>query len=251
MRTLHTLLERELKSYFHSPIAYVVGFFFLLATGFNFQSGLMNLNHSGREVTLVEAAFNSIQFWFPFLLIFPLITMRAYSDEFRMGTIETLTTAPVKDWQVVLSKFLGSFLFYCTLWMPSALYFLLFELLTGKQAALAAGAYGGTYLLLVLLGLFYCAIGCLASALSNEQINAAVMTFVAIFAAFLGGLFTLIFDVTSPALRDLISHVSALEHMVDFSRGLIDTRPVVWYLSMTALVLFLNLQVFQYRKWKA
>jgi ABC-2 type transport system permease protein len=177
--------------------------------------------------------------------------MRAYSDEFRVGTIETLTTAPVEDWQVVLSKFLGSFLFYCTLWMPSSLYFLLFELITGKQAALAAGAYGGTYLLLVLLGMFYCSIGCLASALSNEQINAAVMTFVAIFAAFLGGLFTLIFDVTNPALRDLISHVSAIEHMMDFSRGLLDTRPVVWYLSMTALVLFLNLQVFQDRKWKA
>jgi ABC-2 type transport system permease protein len=251
MRTLLTLLDRELKSYFHSPIAYVVTFFFLIATGFNFYSGVLFLNNNGSEVTLVEASFNTVLFWFPLILIFPLITMRTYADEFRMGTFETLTTAPVEDWQVVLAKFSGAFLFYCVLWTPSVAYFAAFQILTGKQAALAGGAYGGSYLLLALMGMFYCSIGCLASALSSEQINAAVMTFVAIFAAFLGGLLTFIFNVTNPALRDLISHISAIEHMADFSRGLIDTRPVVWYLSMTALVLFINLQVFQYRKWKA
>jgi ABC-2 type transport system permease protein len=77
------------------------------------------------------------------------------------------------------------------------------------------------------------------------------MTFVAVFGAFLGGLITFIFNVTNPVLRDLISYVSAIEHMADFSRGMIDSRPIVWYVSMTALVLFINLQVFQYRKWKA
>jgi ABC-2 type transport system permease protein len=120
-----------------------------------------------------------------------------------------------------------------------------------ERAAMAAGAYGGTYLLLALVGMLYCSIGCLASALAKEQINAAVMTFVAVFGAFLGGLITFIFNVTNPVLRDLISYVSAIEHMADFSRGMIDSRPIVWYVSMTALVLFINLQVFQYRKWKA
>ena len=251
MRTFLTLLGRELKSYFYSPIAYVVIFFFLIATGFNFYSGVMFLNRSEAEVTVVEAAFNTVLFWFPFILIFPLITMRTYADEFRMGTFETVTTAPVQDWQVVLAKFFGAFVFYCILWAPSFSYFIAFQAITGKQAARAAGAYGGSYLLLALVGMFYISIGCLASALTTQQINAAVMTFVAIFGVFIGGLVTFIFNVTNPLLRDIISYVSAIEHMADFSRGLIDSRPIVWYLTMTALVLFVNFQVFQYRKWKA
>lgn len=251
MRTFVTLLGREVKSFFYSPIAYVVLFFFLIATGFNFYSGVSFLNQGPSEVTVVEAAFNTVLFWFPFVLIFPLITMRTYADEFRMGTIETLATAPISDFQIVLSKFLGAFIFYILLWAPSFLYFTAFEQITGKAAALAAGAYGGSYLLLLLLGAFYVALGCLASALTNEQINAAVMTFVAIFGFFVTGLLGFILNSPSQAVRDLISYFSAVEHMADFSRGIIDSRPLVWYISMTCFVLFLNLQVFQYRKWKA
>ena len=95
-----------------------------------------------------------------------------------MGTIETLTTAPVQDWQVVLSKFLGSLLFYVLLWAPSYLYFTAFTQITGKQAALAAGAFGGSYLLLFLIGSFYISLGCLASALTSEQINALICSLV-------------------------------------------------------------------------
>jgi ABC-2 type transport system permease protein len=251
MYTFLTLLDREVKSFLYSPIAYVVMFFFLIATGFNFFSGVSFLNQSPTEVTVVEAAFNTVLFWFPFVLIFPLITMRTYADEFRMGTIETLSTAPVGDWDIVLSKFVGAMVFYVLLWAPSFLYFESFHLITGKNAALAAGAYGGSYLLLLLIGGFYVSLGCLASALNNEQINAAVMTFVAIFGAFVTGLLGFILNSPSQATREFISYFSAVEHMTDFSKGVIDSRPIVWYLSMTALVLFLTHQVFQYRKWKA
>jgi ABC-2 type transport system permease protein len=95
------------------------------------------------------------------------------------------------------------------------------------------------------------ALGCLASALTNEQINAAVMTFVAIFGFFVTGLLGFILNSPSQAVRDVISYFSAVEHMSDFSKGMVDSRPIIWYVSMTVLVLFLNLQVFQYRKWKA
>ena len=245
MYTFLTLLDREVKSFLYSPIAYVVMFFFLIATGFNFFSGVSFLNQSPTEVTVVEAAFNTVLFWFPFVLIFPLITMRTYADEFRMGTIETLSTAPVGDWDIVLSKFVGAMVFYILLWAPSFLYFESFHLITGKNA------YGGSYLLLLLIGGFYVSLGCLASALNNEQINAAVMTFVAIFGAFVTGLLGFILNSPSQATREFISYFSAVEHMTDFSKGVIDSRPIVWYLSMTALVLFLTHQVFQYRKWKA
>ena len=251
MRTFLTLMDREVKSFFHSPIAYVVMFFFLIASGFNFFSGLSLLNQSPSEVTVVEAAFNTVLFWFPFVLIFPLITMRTYCDEFRMGTIETLSTAPVGDWAIVLSKFSGALVFYILLWAPSFLYFEAFRWITGKEAALAAGAYGGSYLLLLLIGSFYISLGCLASALTSEQINAAVMTFVAIFGAFVTGLLGFILNSSNPATRDIISYFSAVEHMTDFSKGILDSRPIVWYLSMTGFTLFLTHQVFQYRKWKA
>ncbi|MEY5016645.1 MAG: hypothetical protein RIS92_3003 [Verrucomicrobiota bacterium] len=251
MRTFLTLFSRELKSFFYSPIAYVVIFFFLIATGFNFYSGISLLSQIEADATVVEVSFNTVLFWFPLILIFPLITMRTFADEFRMGTIETLTTAPVTDWQVVLSKYAGALTFYILLWAPSLLYFLAFKFIVDKPTATASGALFGGYLMLLLIGMFYTAVGCLASALTSQQINAAVMAFVAVFGFFVLGLLSFVINDLSPATRSIISHVSAIEHMAEFSKGLIDTRAVVWYLSMTVLVLFVNFQVFQFRKWKA
>src|SRR5215207_119556 len=140
MKVFFTLLSRELKSFFYSPIAYVVLFYFLFLSGFNFYSQISIMNGYPTEVTIVEAFFMPALFWFPFVLSFPLITMRIYSEEFRMGTFETLTTAPVTDWQVVLSKFFGVVVFYCVLWAPSLLSFaLIFPNVTGHQAANAVG----------------------------------------------------------------------------------------------------------------
>jgi len=251
MKTFLTLLGREIKSYFYSPIAYVVLFYFLLLTGFNFHAGVSFLNRGPTEVTVIEAFFNTVLFWFPFVLIFPLITMRTYSEEFRMGTFEPLTTAPVTDWQVVLSKYFGSVVFYVILWAPSFSYFAIFQLVTKHVAANAAGAYYGSYLLLLLIGMFYISIGCVASALTKDQINAAVISFSAITLCFFAGLLSFIMMITEPTLKNLNSYISAVEHMADFSKGVIDSRPIVWYLSMTVLMLVINFQVFQYRKWKS
>jgi ABC-2 type transport system permease protein len=209
------------------------------------------VNQGPQEVTVLEIAFNMILFWIPMLLIFPLITMRTYADEFRMGTFEALTTAPVRDLQVVLSKFFGALFFYCVLWLPSILYFTAFQYFSGRPAAISNEAYFGAYLMLFLLGMFYISIGCLASCLTTEQINAAIIAFVMIFGFFILGLVAMIRNVTDPDINSLITYFSAVNHMGDFSRAIIDTRPIVWYVSMTILVLVINFQVFQYRKWKA
>ncbi len=251
MRAFFTLLYRELTSTFFSPIAYIVLFFFLVAFGASYYVGIQFLAAAPSEATVVEATFNTVLFWVAFILIFPLITMRTYADEFRMGTIEMITTTPVRDWQVVLAKFLGAFLFYCFLWLVTGLHFLAFSKITDKAAALAPGAFFGSYLLLGLLGAFYISMGCLASAFTTEQINAAIMSFAGTFIAFVGGLLGFIWPTTNPVLRDVMSYISPIEHMGDFSRGLIDSRAIVWYLSMTALMLFINFQVFQHRKWRA
>ncbi len=251
MSRFFTLLGRELKSYFYSPIAYVVLFFFLLLTGFNFWATVSLLNRGPTEVTVIEAFFNTVLFWFAFLLPLPLITMRTFSDEFRMGTIESLMTAPVRDLEVVLSKYFGALLFYILLWLPSLIYFVLFSAITRGTAANAAGAYWATYLLLLLLGMFYIAIGCLASSLTRNQIIAAVISFCIITLLFFSGLLSFIVLDMRPIVRDVVGYFSAIEHMGEFTKGIIDSRALVWYGSMTAVTLALTFQVFQYRKWRA
>jgi ABC-2 type transport system permease protein len=241
---------REVRSYFYSPIAYIVLVFFLLVAGvdFYFQISFMNQRQVGYSVQ--EAFFNSVFFWFAFVLIFPLITMRLFAEEFKLGTIEPLMTAPVHDWQVVLSKFFGALFFYIVLWIPTALYFIIFERITHQPAANSAGAYGGAYLMLLLLGMFYLSVGCLASVVTKNQIIAAIISFCAITLLFFLGLVQFILLDVSSATRDLLGYFSAIEHMGTFSRGVIDTRPIVLYLSMTAAMLTLTYQAFQSRKWR-
>src|SRR2546423_3795390 len=93
-----------------------------------------------------EAFFNSVFFWFAFVLIFPLITMRLFAEEFKLGTIEPLMTAPVRDWQDVLPKFFGALGFYLLLWLPTLLLFWIFQSVTHQSAANLTGAYLGAYL---------------------------------------------------------------------------------------------------------
>jgi ABC-2 type transport system permease protein len=104
--------------------------------------------------------------------------------------------------------------------------------------------------MLVLLGMFYLSVGCLASVVTKNQIIAAIISFCAITLLFFLGLVQFILLNVSAATRDLLGYFSALEHMGTFSRGIIDTRPIVLYLSMTVLMLVLTQRVFQSRKWR-
>ena len=250
MRKFYTLLSREVRSYFYSPIAYVVLVFFLLVSGVDFYFQISYMNQRPMTYSVQEAFFNSVFFWFAFVLIFPLITMRLFAEEFKLGTIEPLMTAPVHDWQVVLAKFFGALVFYIVLWIPTLLYFAIFQAITHQPAANSAGAYWGSYLMLLLLGMFYIAIGCLASVLTKNQIVAAIISFCPITLLFFLGLIQFILLYVSSAMRDLLGYFSALEHMGTFSRGIIDTRPIILYVSMTILVLALTYQAFQSRKWR-
>lgn len=246
-----TLLGREIKAFFYSPIAYVVLTFFLLITGFIFYLSVTLLNQGPTGVTVIEAFFNTVPFWWSFVLVFPLITMRTFSEEFKMGTVEPLMTAPVGDWQVVLAKFFGVLFFYIVLWLPSIFYFWIFQRITSVSVDYAPGAFWGAYLLMLLLGMFYISAGCLASVLTSNQIIAAVICFVAVTLAFFSGLIWMFMSNSfSGMARDLMAQVSAIEHMMNFSRGVIDTRPIAFYLSMTFLMLFLTHKVFESRKWR-
>jgi ABC-2 type transport system permease protein len=251
MTKFFTLLGREVKSFFYSPIAYVVMCFFLFLTGFAFYIGVSLLNRGPTDVTVLQAFFNTILFWIAYLLVFPLITMRSFSEEFKLGTVESLMTAPIHDWQVVITKWLGCLIFYIVLWIPTLIYFWVFSWATKAEAAHAPGAYLGSYLLLLLMGMFYCSVGCFASVLTKNQIIAAIISLVMILVLLFAGLLQYVMLDVSATMRDVFGYFSAIEHMENFSKGIIDSRPIVWYLTMTTLMLVLTYQVFQTRKWKA
>ena len=250
MRKFFTLLTREIRSYFYSPIAYIVLVFFLLVSGVDFYFQVSFMNQRAVPYSVQEAFFNSVFFWFAFVLIFPLITMRLFSEEFKLGTIEPLMTAPVRDWQVVLAKYFGALFFYIVLWVPTGLYFVIFQTLTHQPAATSTGAYLGSYLMLLLLGMFYLSIGCFASVLTKNQIVAAIISFATITLLFFLGLVSFILLDISSETRQLLGYFSAIEQMGTLSRGEIDTRPMVLYLSMTLVLLTFTYQAFQTRKWR-
>jgi ABC-2 type transport system permease protein len=253
MRTFYVLFLREVRSLFYTPIAYVMLVLFLAFMGVNYWTAVTSLNQAQTESTLVEATFFNLLFWIVYPLLFPLMTMRLFSDEYRMGTIESLVTAPVHDSQIVLSKFFGVLVFYILLFAPSYLFFALFQWISGGVAPVqSAGTYWSVYLLLLLLGMFFLSIGVFASSLVRDQINAAIISLVVIVLyMFLPSLMGFLLNSTDPRFNAVREFLSPIDHMRDFARGLVDSRPVVWYVSMTALFLMLTHQVFQSRKLKA
>jgi ABC-2 type transport system permease protein len=250
MRKFWALLVREVTGYFYSPIAYIVLIFFLLVSGVDFYFQVSFMNQRPMQYSVQEAFFNSVFFWFAFVLIFPLITMRVFAEEFKLGTIEPLMTAPVRDWQVVLAKFFGAVVFYIVLWIPTLIYFTIFHRITGQPAGASTGSYVGSYTMLLLLGMFYISVGCFASVLTKNQIIAAIISFCTITLLFFLGLVQFILLEISSNTRELLGYFSAIEHMGTFSRGVIDSRPIVLYLSMTTVMLALTYQAFQTRKWR-
>jgi ABC-2 type transport system permease protein len=251
MRRLFTLLKRELSAFYYSPIAYIVLFLFLILNGLSFWFAVAILNRAPSENTVVQVFFNSVFFWIAYLLVFPVITMRLFSEEFKLGTIETLMTAPVRDWEVIISKFLAALVFYLTLWLPSLLYFLVFAWFGNRSAIGSAGQLWAPYLLLFVMGMFNIALGCLASALTSNQIVAAMIALVLTIGYFFMTLINYVVNSSSPVVREIIAYVAQLDHMDSFSRGVIDSRVLVYYPSMTLLLLAITYQVFQYRRWRA
>ena len=284
MRTFIVQLLRELRSIFHTPVAYVVITLFAALMGFTFQGVISMLNKQPAEVTVLEATFFNALFIFVFAFIAALITMRSFAEEFRMGTVEMLMTAPVKDWQVVLAKFFGAAIFLVILLLPTAAFFWVvkvvmqdgppldantfwlvaiykkaawfFSTLThgGLHASVAksVGAIVSTYLLLFLLGTLFISIGIFASSLVRDQINAAVITLVAsILYLYIPMLIGRLLNVTDPRVQQVSEFFSPVAHLMDFSKGLVDTRRIVWYITATSFFVLLTHHVFHSRKLKA
>ena len=236
MRGIVATMERELRGYFLSPLGWVVATGFLFFNGLAFQTILDYLNNPQAPASMTPLDFffgGTLFFWLAMLFVGPVLTMRLLSEERRSGTLEMLLTAPITEGQVVIGKYLGAFVFFVFLWLPTLIYV---ALLAGKLP-LDWGPIGASYLGTLGIGAMFLAIGVFTSAVTRNQVVAAVFSFALTFLAFLPAF--LEFLVNDPKMRDALGYLNLYQHMDDFSKGIVDSRRLVYYLSVTAFFLFL------------
>jgi len=248
MQNLLALTSRELKAFWYSPMAYAVGALFLLLQGLVFWLLIAVLNDPRVDPSLTMAQFffgGTFFFWFSILVVAPLLTMRTFSEEKRTGTIELLLTAPVTDAQVVLAKFLGAWVAYILLWGCTVVFFLLLRSFSAFDWAPVLTGYLGTWL----LGGVLLSLGILASSLTRNQVIAALLSFVTILLLFSVGVLDVF--IRDPEASKMIQYLSLIDHFRSFAKGILDTRPMVFYLSLTAIALFLASRVIGSPRWRS
>ena len=253
MSNILAIAQKELKSYFASPIAFVViGLFALLFGGFyvallNYFAGQsMQLGRMGQQTMNVNQMMlrpllqNATVIM---LFVLPLITMRTYSEEKRSGTIELLLTSPLTDLQIILGKFLGALALYALMLLVTGIHVgLLFWYGRPEWKPILSG-----YLGLLLMGGAFMSIGLLISSLTRNQIVAGMTTFAALLLLWIVSWFS---DSVSPAMQQVLTALSITEHFDDFAKGVIDTKHVVYYLSFIAFGLFLTAKSVDSERWR-
>lgn len=252
MRPLLSLIRREFTAYFLSPIAYAVAAFLLLITGMQFTQavGLMTEPGSTGAEFPMQVLFGDEKFWLVFLFIPPILTMRLLAEERGSGTIEMLLTAPIRDWQVVLGKYIGCLLFYIVLWIPTLAYIPVLVNLDWKTwtAGVDPNPVIASYIGMLCAGAMFLAIGLYVSSLVKNQLVAAVCTMpVTLF--FTAAAFVPLSPDVSSFWNRLVYFVSVPEHFRrDFCRGILDTRHLILYLSVAAIALFLTVRSLDARR---
>ncbi len=252
VRNILAIAGKELRSYFASPIAYVIIGLFALLFGWFFYAflqffveesqrammggGPVNVNDRLIRGVLLNAAVI-------ILFVLPMITMRTYSEEKRSGTIELLLTSPLTDVQIIVGKFLGAMgLFAARLLVTMIDIAILFRLGNPEWKPVVTG-----YLGLLLMGGCFVSVGLLISSLTKNQIVAAFGTF-AVF--LLLWVINWLADSAGPTARTILSFLSITDHLDDFTRGIIDTKHVVYYLSFITFGLFLTAKSVDSERWR-
>lgn len=248
MNTFLCLFKKELRCTFLSPIAFVVMFFFWVLTGGNFIWTAVQLANGMPLTMAVQWMFGGpIVFSLP--VIVPLITMRLFAEERKLGTLEALLTTSVRVPELVLAKFFGALVFYGVLWLPVVAYAGLQSWLNPNpnMAFPDVGAIQAGVLGVMLVGALYIAVGLLMSSLTVNQIVAAIAGFAVLFGTFLTGVYM---AYTAPGeIARIYGHFfSPYVHLLDFSRGVIDGRILTLYITLTAWVLFAAVQVVETRR---
>ena len=250
MKTFYTIVKRELRSYFASPLAYIIlvvfqvisaRFFFLYLQGFlqfqfdpsyQLQTGELNLNN-----LVVLPYFGTISI--VLLLIVPLITMRLIADEKKNYTAELLFTSPVRIRTIVFGKFTASLILLILMLLLSSIN--IFVLMVHGNPDF--GAVFSGYIGLFLLGASFLSIGIFASSLTENQLIAAVISFGVLLLLWLVG-------ALSDAESSILGYISVINHYEDFGKGLIELKDVVYYVSLIFLGLFLTYTSLESERWR-
>jgi ABC-2 type transport system permease protein len=231
-----TIARKELTTYFVSPVAYVVTAFFLVVAGFFFYFIL----YFSREASL-RGLFSNVAI--VLLFVGPGLTMRLLAEEQRMGTIELLLTAPVRDWEVVVGKFIASLAFYTFMLALTILY----PIILMRFGNPDIGPILSGYLGMLLLGATFLAAGVLTSSLTQNQVVAFIIAFAILLILWLA-------DVAGNAIGgqvgNILNYLSIVAHFDDFTKGVIDTSHLIYYLSLIAAFLFLATRVMEARRWR-
>ncbi|MGM0443378.1 MAG: ABC transporter permease subunit [Fibrobacterota bacterium] len=237
MNRVTTILTKELKSYFLSPIAYVFTSVYLILTNFLFFQTFFIKNAAS-----MRGYFELVP-WV-FILFLPAVTMRSWAEEKRNRTLELLLTWPVSDTEIVLGKFFAAFFFLCITMAMSLTVPVTVSLLGNPDTGVFIGSYAGT----LFLGAAYIAIGMWISSLTENQIIAFIATamFILILLMFNSGVVTSFLPDT---LVPLFNYLGILTHFESISRGVIDSRDLVYYVTLIFFFLFLNVQSLETRKW--
>ncbi|WP_334055575.1 gliding motility-associated ABC transporter permease subunit GldF [Polaribacter sp. P097] len=232
---MYPILKKEFTSFFASPIAYLVIGVFLLINGlflFVFNDDFNILNAGFADVT----PFFYLAPWV-FLFLIPAITMKSFADEYNTGTIELLKTNPISDWKIVLGKFFASLLLVIIAIVPTFTYIFTVYELGNPVGNMDFGSTIGSYLGLLFLASTYTAVGLFTSTLSKNQIVAFILSVFITFILFYG------FDAIANSFGSngfTIQQLGINEHFKSISRGVIDTRDVIYFLSVTFFFLFIT-----------
>lgn len=228
--------KREIRTYFNSPVAYIVVTVFTIVFGFFFFNNLFVEKQAD-----MRAFFSLAPLMFCFFA--PAITMRLLAEEKGSGTIEILITMPVRDWEVVVGKWLAAM----ALLLTTLALTLVFAITVAKLGPLDKGPALGGYFGLLLMGGSYVAIGVMASSFTRNQVVSLIISFGICFALFLFGK---VLPFVPEKLQPIISFLSTDTHFENVSRGVIDSRDVLYYASMIVVSLLIATTSLQSRKWK-
>ena len=236
MSQILLLAKKEFRSYFDSPVAYVVITLFLLIAGWQFSTSLFLSNTAD-----LRTLFSIIRFILLFFI--PALSMRLISEEKRLGTIELLMTLPIKDWQLVLGKFIAAYLLVVITILLTVIHFVTIAVLGQPDVGASVAGYLGLFLVVGV----YLSIGIFTSALTQNQIVAFIVSFVIIFAFFMMDKIIFFFP---GFIASLLEYLSIDYHFNNIARGVVDSRNLIYYFSMIFLFLFLAVQALESRKWK-
>jgi ABC-2 type transport system permease protein len=238
MRNILTIFQKEFKSYFNSPIAYIFIITFLLFSSWLFFRSFFLIGQAH-----LRPLFGILP-WL-FLILAPAITMRAWAEEKKLGTMEVLMTLPLKDYEAVLGKFFSSFIFMIIAVLLTFPLSLTIYILGNPDTGTIVGGYLGA----CLMGGAYLAIGLFISSLTKNQIVAFIISIVTCFVFLIIGEDIVLMS-TPNMIVPIFNYLGLGAHFESISRGVIDSRDLIYYLSVIGFFLFLNTLAIESRKWK-